>query len=118
MRSTDFTVTDISGTDTESWREELALTGELATVQKQISAYIIRALNADADREEPTTPAHEHALGTRLVDLGSKLQARASRAANTQGNVPRKHPQQDAIRDRPREPRNPWANHGTAIYTP
>ena len=118
IRSRNETV-DSTSAESGPWREELMLIGDLATAQKQISAYIFRALNADAGRDEPTAPAHEHALGTCLVDLGSELQARAtSRATSTQGPIPRKHPQWNVIRDRPRETRNPWANPASAIYTP
>lgn len=102
----------------ESWRDEFTLIGDLATVNNQIKAYVLRALNADAGRDEPTAPAHEHALGSRLVDLGTELQARATqRSANARDRIPGEHPARHAaVRNRPRETPKPWANHATAIY--
>jgi hypothetical protein len=110
---------DIVNTESEPWHDELTLLSDLATAQRQISAYVLRALDADAKRDEPTAPSDEHALGTRLVDLGSKLQARANRrAGNAREHVEKKHPTRDTARDRPRETATPWINHTTAIYLP
>lgn len=107
-------------TESESWRDELTLISDLATMQKQISAYVLRALDADAERDEPTAPSDEHALGTRLADLGSKLQARANRrAGNARDRMERQHSARDTTRDRPRETSTPpWVNHTAAIYMP
>lgn len=103
----------------ESWRDDLTLIGNLSAVNRQISAYVLHALDADACRDEPTAPSHEHSLGARLVDLGNELQARASRhAISTQRCTTTEHPARNKTQDRPREPRARWANHTTAIYTP
>jgi hypothetical protein len=95
----------------------LTLIGNLATVNRQISAYVTRALDADADRTEPTAPANEYTLGTRLIDLGTELQARAiQRSTNMRACSPGEHPARHAAKpNRPRETK-PWVNHATAIY--
>jgi hypothetical protein len=95
----------------------LTLIGNLATANHQISAYVARALDADADRTEPTAPTHEYALGTRLIDLGTELQARATqRSADMRACSPSEHSAQHVAKpNRPRETK-PWVNHATAIY--
>lgn len=111
----------VVGVSTGSWRDELVLIADLATVNKKISAYVLRALDADADREEATAPADEHALGIRLVDLGGELQARATqRSTNARSRSPVEHPARDAaVRNRPRETQAPpGSNHASAIYMP
>ena len=106
-------------TESESWRNELNLLGALATVQKQISTYVLRALNADALRDEPTAPSDENALGVHLINLGTELRTRAaSRTAHHRGRIPGEHPPRDSKRDRPRDTANPWANHVSEIYAP
>lgn len=103
----------------ESWRDDLTLIGDLSAVNKQISAYVLNMLDADACRDEPTAPSREHSLGARLMDLGNELQARASRhVINTQRCITAEHPSRNKKQDRPREPRTPWVNHATAIYAP
>lgn len=108
----------VSSVSAESWRDELTLIGHLATVNRQISAYVARALDADADRTEPTAPANEYALGTRLIDLGTELQARATqRSTNVRDCSPGEHPARHAAKpNRPCETKKPWVNHATAIY--
>jgi hypothetical protein len=109
------TVGSVSG---EPWRDELTLIGDMATVNRQISIYVVRALDADAGRDEPTAPAHEHALGAHLVGLGTELQTRAARrSTDVRDRIPREHPERHvATRNRPRETRTPWSNPSTAIY--
>jgi hypothetical protein len=106
------------GSVNAEWREELTLIGNLATVNRRISAYVARALDVDADRTEPTAPANEYALGTRLIDLGTDLQTRATqRSTNVRDCSPGEHPVRHAAKpNRPCETKKPWVNHATAIY--
>jgi hypothetical protein len=101
----------------ESWRYELTLISDLATVNNRIRAYVLRALDADACRSEPISPSEEYQLGTRLADLGIYLQARAAhRSPDVVPRTPREQPA--VVRDRPREPQMSWTNPTSAIYMP
>jgi len=101
----------------DSWRDELTLISDLATVNNQIRAYVLRALDADACRSEPISPSDEYQLGTRLVDIGTCLQTRAARRSpDVVPRTPREQPV--VVRDRPREPQRSWANPTSAIYMP
>jgi hypothetical protein len=59
-------------------RAHRILVANLATLNKRIAAYLLRALDADAQRTSPTPPADERSLGDHLVELGHALQARAA----------------------------------------
>lgn len=59
------------------WRAELELIGKLSTLNQDIARYVVRSLDADAGRTQPTSPADEAALGVRLVEVGTVLQDRA-----------------------------------------
>lgn len=114
--------TDVSITNAESasWHDESKLMSDLAAVNKQISAYILRALDADAVRNEPTAPADEHALGERLARLGSALRARAiHRSTNVQSRTLGECSARDTVtRDHPRQMPTSSTDHSTAIYMP
>lgn len=73
--------------DLSSWHDELALSAGLATVNRKISGYLLRGLDADAGRIPPTSATDEYALGARLVELGQALQARAFHRATHTENV-------------------------------
>jgi hypothetical protein len=104
---------------TRSWREESELIAALAGVNTEIGRYVLRALDADAGRDEPTSPAAEYRLGNLLVDLGGDLQARAAdRSEDVRQRPPGgERTAQDATapniqRDIP----PPWVNPAVAIY--
>lgn len=103
-----------------AWKTELVLISDLATLTKQITAYVVRALDADAQREEPTSPAEEQRLGSRLVDLGTELQARAGHSSASARCTPSpEHPARSlTARQRPHDTPPPWANPQSAIYEP
>jgi hypothetical protein len=71
----------------EQWHDELVLITELSKVNRQIGQYVLRALDADAKRAEPTPPDSEHALGEHLAALGQRLQERATQRTADAGRV-------------------------------
>jgi hypothetical protein len=60
-----------------AWRDESKLIGELSTVNREVGLYVLRLLDVDALRKPELPTDQEHALGARLVTLGSAIQARA-----------------------------------------
>lgn len=104
----------------ESWHDEAILIADLVALNRQISAYALRALDADAGRKEPTAPADEHALGTRLVSLGTALQTRATcRSAYVRSVMPAEHATRDTeTRNGPEGTCTTSINQPTAIYIP
>lgn len=102
-----------------SWHDELELITEMSTVNKRVSAYVLRALDADACRDEPTAPADENALGQRLIDLGRALQSRAThRSANTRCISGERSAGDGTAQNSPHKIQTPWSNPATSIYTP
>jgi hypothetical protein len=61
------------------WHDDAVLLGELATLNAHIARYVIRMLDADAERGEPVSPADEAALGRALVVFGQRLSERTQR---------------------------------------
>ncbi|RZS45093.1 hypothetical protein EV193_101979 [Herbihabitans rhizosphaerae] len=59
------------------WHDELVLLSELSGVNKQLSNYVLRILDADAGRAPELPVEQEQALGKRLAELGANLQTRA-----------------------------------------
>jgi len=59
------------------WHDHAVLVADLATVNRQLSRYIIDVLDSDARRGDPVSSTQEAALGRQLVELGHRLQARA-----------------------------------------
>jgi hypothetical protein len=57
--------------------ERLLMT-ELFKLGQQISSFVLRAMGADAEQTEPITTKEEYELGSRLVELGRVMVARAA----------------------------------------
>jgi hypothetical protein len=64
---------------TEQW-----LTGELVKLSQQISTYVVRALGADIEKAGPLNAEEEFRMGSRLVELGTVMVARAAERPATQ----------------------------------
>jgi hypothetical protein len=64
---------------TEQW-----LTGELVKLSQQISTYVVRALGADIEKAGPPNAEEEFRMGSRLVELGTVMVARAAERPATQ----------------------------------
>jgi len=60
-----------------TWHDENVLHAALSAINADIGRYILRALDADAGRKEPTPPSDERDLGRRLRLLGDALTRRA-----------------------------------------
>ena len=54
---------------------------ELSQLNTRVTRYVLRHLDADAGRAEPSTVEDERALAERLSGLAAALQARADRRA-------------------------------------
>jgi hypothetical protein len=67
-------------TDT-SWREDNALVAGLNHLNAEIARYVLRYLDADAGQAEPISPDDELCFGQQVVDLGDRVQRRATRRA-------------------------------------
>lgn len=102
----------------DAWKSEQVLIADLAAVNTQIGIYVLRALAADADRDEPTSPAEEHRLGSRLVDLGTTLQTRATHRAISTRDAAASSTSETATRNRSRPQLPTWTNDRSAIYAP
>lgn len=63
----------------EQWHDQLLLIAALSNLNHDIGRYVLRTLDADAGRAEPTSTAAEHELGSRLTEMGTALQMRAAR---------------------------------------
>lgn len=104
----------MSAASTEGLKIGQVLISDLSTLTKQITAYVVRSLDADAACEELPGPSDEQRLGSRMVELGSQLQARASTRC-----FPAKYPaRRITARQRPRETPPLWVNPDRPIYAP
>jgi hypothetical protein len=65
-------------TSSSAWREESKLIGELSTLNREVGLYVLHLLDVDAQRKPELPADQEHALGARLVTLGSAIQTRAA----------------------------------------
>lgn len=75
----------MSDDDHETWRNERALMNRLGNVNRDIGRYVLRLLDVEAGRAPALPPAEEHQLGSRLVELGTAVQARAARRGPERG---------------------------------
>lgn len=57
---------------------ERLLLVELFRLGQEISSFVLRAMGAEAEQMAPISAADEFQLGSRLVELGTILQARAA----------------------------------------
>ncbi|GAB3433603.1 hypothetical protein GCM10027436_09910 [Actinophytocola sediminis] len=99
-----------------SWHDKLVLITDLVAMNKKISAYVLRTLDADARRAAPMAVADERALGLRLIDLGSAIQFHADQHDTEPGHDSEPHLHGGPPRIHPRETRTPWSDCTTAIY--
>ena len=65
--------------DHEIWRAERALMNRLGNLNRDVGMYVLHLLDAEAGRRPAIPPDEEHQLGARLAELGSAIQARATR---------------------------------------
>jgi hypothetical protein len=73
--------------DDDGWPEDNALLADLSSLNAGIARYVLRHLDADAGQAEPIGAENEQALGLRLVELGGRLQRRATRREPSIGAV-------------------------------
>lgn len=109
----------VSTHDPDAWHDKLVFITALVAANKQVSAYVLRILDADAGRAKPPAPADEYTLGSRLVDLGSALIFHATKGGgNPQVDDPKGPtvPGASTVNRRP-EVCPPWADPAAAIYT-
>ncbi|WP_035288780.1 hypothetical protein [Actinokineospora spheciospongiae] len=64
--------------DDDGWRDEAVLCAQLSKANTEVARYVLRSLDADAGREEPTSPRDENDLGEWLCSLGTALINRAN----------------------------------------
>jgi hypothetical protein len=66
--------------DTVGYQDRV-LMAEIGDLNKQLSQYLLRYLDAEAERAKPVSLAEERALAEGMVALASKMFERASRRA-------------------------------------
>jgi hypothetical protein len=66
--------------------DDTRLVPDLTTLNGQISRYVLRHLDAEANRVTPTSPNDEWTLGLHLVRFGLALLERAERRAAPAGH--------------------------------
>lgn len=59
--------------------QDRVLMAEIGNLNKQLSQYLLRYLDAEADRAEPVSLTEERALAEGMVTLASKMFERANR---------------------------------------
>lgn len=62
-----------------AYHDDKGLIADLTALNGQISRYVLRHLDAEAERAVPTSPDDERVLGLQLVRLGAAVLGRAER---------------------------------------
>ncbi len=67
----------------EGFHDDKQLMADLSALNGLLSRYVLRQLDADAERIRPTSIADERALAEIMAALANKVQERANRRAGT-----------------------------------
>ena len=65
----------------QAFHDDKELVADLATLNGQLSRYVLRMLDADASRMEPVSVADERRFAQRLCTMADRLEQRADRRA-------------------------------------
>lgn len=65
----------------QAFRDDKQLVADLASLNQQVSRYVLRMLDADAGRTEPVNVDEERQFAQRLCTMAHRLEQRADRRA-------------------------------------
>lgn len=61
-----------------SWPDDSALLADLSHLNTEVARYVLRQLDVDAGQAKPVSVDDEQALGHQLIELGERIQRRAT----------------------------------------
>jgi hypothetical protein len=70
----------------QAFPDDQQLLADLVSLNQQLTRYVVRYLDADAHRADPTSVANERALADVMATLASKVRERADRRTSSEAS--------------------------------